>query len=499
MASGQKTLHQIDASLRHARAAVGEAASLSQRASDALTRMRAKEAEAFGQIARDRLDLIEGGGGGTLGYIDRQVEKNLAAHALEEAASAKRLAASEAQLQALEDARRTQEKSVNTAVDDYDKAVAASEAALLKDPDYTAQLSHVAEAEAMVLRGEEKLKIARQDEAAKGKPYREDEFFNYLTTRGYGTKHHKGWFLTKALDGWVAGLTKYRDAAENYRRLTDIPKRLDAHVDYLQAQVLAAQGELQAVEAARLEADGVNAARQKSLDAQAKLEKIDADIAAHEAQHQTVLDAHIAISHGQSGAMAEAMSALTEALQKMDRRSLSRLASQTQTVTDDRAIERLREISESVRDLSDDKAEADRLLRKYQRSQTELESVRKRFKSRRYDAPSSTFNNGDLILGILGQVVAGAVDGDDLWKALSRAQRTLKRYSDIDFGGIDWEDGFRLPRGTSGGWGGGSSRNSSKRRTSLPRMPRQSLPRGRSGGGGFGGKSRGGFKTGGGF
>ena len=522
MASGLKTLHQIDAALRQARTAVSEAASLSQRASEALATTRQKEAENFLQIAKDRLDLIEDGKGGSLGYIDREVEKRLEAHRLEEEMAAKEVAKSETALRKLEDARRKQEKAVAKAIDSYDKAVATSEAALLKDDAYLAQIKKVADAEATVVRAEEKLELARQDEVEKGKPYLEDGFFTYLQNRAYGTKDAKGWFLTKLLDGWVARKIDYRQAAENYRRLTDIPKRLNAHVDYLDDQIGIEQQALQAIEAARLESDGVNALRQLSLEAQTQLESLDKDIEAQEISHQVLVENHIAISAGQSGPMKEAMEALTHALKKMDRRSLSKLAAQTQTITDDRAIDTLRDISETAQDLSDDKSEADRLLRKYQKSQKELEAVRRRFKSRRYDAPSSMFKNDDLISRILGQVVAGALSGSDLWRQLERAQRTLKRYSDIDFGGVDWEDAFRLPRDTGGFGGGSRGRRPSRRRTSLPRRPRQNLPRfpsgggwgGRSGGGfkiprggrssggfggGFGGKSRGGFKTGGGF
>ncbi|WP_371396278.1 hypothetical protein [Fretibacter rubidus] len=518
MASGLKTLHQIDAALRQARGAVSEASDLSRRASEALAKTRAREAESFAQIAQDRLDLIKDGGGGELGYIDRQLEKYLDAHKIEEADALAAVTEAETSLRAIEDARRKQEKRVTKAIDDYDKAAATSEAALLKDPAYQAQIDKVEAAEATVVRAEEKLALAREDEVAKGKPYREDAFFSYLQKRGYGTKHHKGWVLTKALDSWVARIANYRDAAENYRRLTDIPKRLASHVDYLHDQIEIEQKGLQAIEAQRLETDGVNAMKKASLDAQAELESIDADITKAESGLEKT-SAHLAaISAGETGAMAEAMTALTNHLQGLKRRDLSRLAAQTQTRDDDRAIEALRNMAEASEDLSDDKAEADKLLKKYQRTQKELEAVRARFKSRRYDAPSSTFKNDDLIMRVLGQLLVGAISGNDLWRTLERAQRTIKRYSDTDFGGIDWTEGLRLPRntggfggrsgGSSGGWGGGRSRRRTSR-TSLPRMPRRSLPRIPSGGGfgggrsgGFkigGGRSGGGFKTGGGF
>ena len=105
-----------------------------------------------------------------------------------------------------------------------------------------------------------------------------------------------------------------------------------------------------------------------------------------------------------------------------------------------------------------------------------------------------------MLTALLGQVLRGALSGDDFWRQILRAQRTIRRYGDQDFGGIDWEDGFRLPRGHSGGFGGGGwgGRENKRRRVSLPRRPRQSLPR--SGGfGRGGGRKSGGFKTGGRF
>ena len=430
-------------------------------------------------------------------------------HETEQAEAAKAVADAESNLRKIEYARRKQEKAVAKAVDAYDKAVAITEGSLLKDANYLAQIDRVETAESTAIRAEEKLALAEQDEVEKGKPYREDAYFNYLQTRGFGTKNAKGWFLTKALDGWVARIANYREAAENYRRLTAIPKRLAAHVEYLQDSIELEQAALQKIESDRLQTDGVNALQKASLAAQNALDKMDSDIADAEA----VLEKHAAhlaaVSAGQTGAMREAMAALTEALRRMDRRDLARIAAQTRTRDDDDAIATLRDISDTAQDLSDDKAEADKLLGKYQRTQKELETVRARFKSRRYDAPSSTFKNEDLIMRVLGQLLVGAIGGNDLWRTIERAQRTIRRYSDTDFGGIDWTEGLRLPRSSGGigggGWGGSSRRGTGRRtrRTSLPRAPRRSLPRMPSGGG-FGGgrpsgRSRGGFRTGGGF
>ena len=312
------------------------------------------------------------------------------------------------------------------------------------------------------------------------------------------------------LDSWVAGKINYRDQAVTYRRLTDIPKRLAAHMAQLESDVVNAQNALQIYEAKALEDDGVMSKQDASNSAQAKLDGIDAEIESSETAYQDLLNQQISLNNGDSGPYRDAIKVISATLTRKDLPSLSRIAAQTPTHEDDDAVDSLRELSRNARDLESDREDAKRLLNQHQRSLKDLEKVRRRFKNNRYDAPSSVFGQDDLIGAMLGQVLSGLLTGDDFWRQLKRAQRTLKRYSDSDFGGVDWEGGFRLPR-SSGGWGGSMPSGRSRRRTSLPRSPRRSLPRSSNRGGGFGGsrqrsgsvrssgRSGGRFKTGGGF
>ena len=537
MSTGLSILHQIDKAISIARHRAAEASGLSTRAGEAVMDLQRKQSRALGQIARDRLSLIDDGEGGELGYADRQAEKLLDAHA--KAVEAATIAAQKSgkTIETLEAKRRTQETVTAKAVDAYDKAAAKAEADLITDANYNAQLGTVERLESTAARAEEKLALARDDEAAKGEPYRADPFFTYLSTRGYGTREHKGWFLTKWLDGGVARLAGYRQAAENYRRLTAIPVRLQNHVEALQEDVTTAQIALQKLEADWLVSQGVSAKHDASLAAQKKLDDIDAKIAAAEAAHQSDLAKQAALTAGETGPYKEAVSLMSSALAKQNTPHLRRLAAQTQTRADDEAVDALRALANASEDLLDDQREAKNLLTRYQGTLSDLQGVRQNFKARRYDAPSSSFKRADLISALLNQVLEGGRSGKDLWKQLTRAQRTNQRYSDTDFGGIDWTEGLRLPRQPSrqtrgygrrnsgidigdvfgvlegiarssggrrqSGWGGSRP---SRRRTSIPRRPRQSLPKisfPKSGGfgGGFGGsgRRRGGFKTGGGF
>ena len=480
MKSGLQTLHEIDTAISRARKAVGDASALPKRAAENLVDLRRQQTQAYDSIAQKRLELLETGSGGELGYIDRKAEKLIAEHESAEASHGKKLDKAVVKIEVLEKDRRTAEKKVETAVDAYDKAAAKAEKEILKDMGYMAALGRVETAESMVIRASEKLDLAKAGEKEKGRPYRSDPFFNYLHKRRFGTRDAKGWFLTKTLDRWVARISGYRKAAENYRRLTDIPKRLQNHVTSLEGNVMANRAELEKLEADILEKKGVTALHKTSLKVQKDLEAIDEKIAGAERDYEELRTEYQRLSGGQTGPYREAVDILSDALRRVKFSDLKRLAAQTTSRDDDNAIEDILELARAADALEDDQKEAQKLIKKYERSLKELEDIRRKFKSRRYDAPSSVFDN-ELVGALLIRVLAGALDGDSLWRQIERAQRTTRRYSDNDFGGIDWTEGLRLPRT--------SRRSRSPRiRTSIPRSPRISLPR-------SSGRSKGGFKT----
>ena len=491
MKSGLQTLHEIDRAIQRARGAVAEASRLPKSNAEALIDLRRQQSAAYDDIARHRLMLLEDGAGGELGYIDRQAGKLLEDHEKAQKKQGAVLDKAVIRIEALEKDRRKLEAEVTKAVDDYDKAAAKAEKEILLDPAYQQALDQVETAEGQVIRSSEKLELARQDEKDKGKPYRSDPFFNYLRKRGYGTKNAKGWALTKMLDAWVARLVKYRQTAENYQRLTAIPQRLENHVKSLEAHVFEVRDNLEKLEADILKEKGVTALHKASLKKQESLDQLDAKIEGAEREYETARSEHQSLAAGETGPYQEAVNIIADGLKRVKYSDLRRLAAQTTSREDDAAIEDIRDLARAADELEDDQREAKTLIKKYERTLRELEDVRRRFKHRRYDAPSSVFDN-DMVGAILLQVLAGAMSGDNLWRQIERAQRTIRRYSDNDFGGGDWTEGLRLPRATR-------TRRSPRVRTSIPRMPRTSLPRRTSSPRRSSGRSRGGFKTGGGF
>ena len=495
MKSGLQTLHEIDRAIGRARSAVADASRLPKQNAEALIELRRQQSTAYSEIAEQRLILIEEGEGGELGYIDRKAGKLLEDHEKVQKQQAVILDKAVVRIEALEKERRKLESDVSKAVDAYDKATAKAEKEILLDPAYQEALDNVEQAEGRVIRSSAKLDIARKDEKEKGKPYRSDPFFNYLQKHKFGTRDAKGWALTKMLDSWVARKIKYRNSAENYNRLRAIPERLENHVKSLEEDVFEARDGLEELEAEILKKKGVTALHKASLDIQAELDALDEKIEGAEREYETARSEHQRLAAGEVGPYQEAVEIISEGLKRVKYSDLRRLAAQTTSRSDDQAIEDIRDLARAADELEDDQKEARSVIKKYERTLKELEAVRRRFKSRRYDAPSSVFDN-DLVGAILLQVLAGAVTGDNLWRQIERAQRTIRRYSDNDFGGVDWTEGLRLPRTTR-------SRRSPRVRTSIPRSPRISLPRSspsrRSPSRRSSGSRSGGFRTGGGF
>ena len=498
---GLDILHALDRQIAKSRAEVAKAQKLPERATDALLDLKARKSDAFDQIARDRLELLQQDDGGELGYADRQAKRLLGEHDAAIAKAEAELAAVTDELERLEKERREVEKTVADAVTAYDRAVADAELKLLEEPSYKREVERLDELHAQIERAEAKLAVAREDREDKGEAYEADPLFRYLRERGYGTKAHKGWFLTKALDGLVARHIGYRKAGETYRRLTEIPERLERHVERLREEAATARERLSAREADWLETQGVSALHDASTEAQERLEAVDARMSETEDRHEAARKRVAALHAGQAGPQGEAMRLLSKVLTTQSRRELGHLAAQTATLADDRAVDELRDLDKLEASLEEDRREAMGILQRYESSLHGLEHTRRRFKSRRFESPNSAFKRADLLLTLIREVGGGAESSKTLWKQLVRHQRTVQRYSDPGFGGTVWDDALGLPRGTMGGTMGGG------RRGGIYRRPRVRIGGGPiiigggifGGGGGFGGIGGGGGLGGGTF
>ena len=495
MTSGRDILHRIDASIAQARAGLGDTHRAASERAARLAAIERAEHDAYRAIAGIRLDHLQTDElSHSLGATDEQAERLIAAHEVSLAILAKDLNAAREKIERLEQDRRDHEDALDKAVSAHDRAVEKTNAGLESDAEYLRRTKALEDANAIAERAKAKLDLAKADRTAKGAPYEDDPLFSYLWARNFGTKDYRAFFLLAALDRWVARLIRYRDARLNYARLLELPERLADHVTRVEKVADGIEEDIAAYERGALERDGVGKLRDKAKEARKALEEIDASIAEAEAAHQALAKKHRDIAAGRDGPMGEARKLIAKALADRSIPDLKVLAAETLTLEDDHLVEdliRLRrerfEIEEHARSLAHTVSQNANIL-------GDLESVRRRFKSARFDSPYSEFPDRGVVSVILAELLRGAINERNAWRRLQKAQRRRARDWSDDFGGAEWRDGFGLPRQDRNPWGGRSVPRPPRaprppRLPRAPRAPRVKFPK----------RGDGGFKTGGGF
>ena len=490
MLSGRETLQHLDTNLRKARNRLEHLDRSLQDQSELLARNRQQQARAVKQLAEIRLDAIRRGDvTQRIDAADREVEATLERRRKAIDALNESIRRTTEELQRLEERR----SEIHDTVDEAAQRLAESEAAvqqqLENDDAFIAQLKKSRGADAIAVSATEKASVAADDRREKGAPYESDELFMYLWKRGYGTSEYRANPLARLLDAWVARLCKFREARSNYWMLLEIPTRLRAHAERKREQANVELDKLQAIEERAAAAGGVPEAKAALQEAEARQDAIDKQIAEAEAHRQSLGEEQNRYSAGDDDYMNQCLDALSRSLASRDVNELTRLAMATMTIEDDTVVDALRRLRRDDNEIRSELTHNRDLHREHLRRVRELEEVRQRFKRHRYDDVRSEFRKGEQIVDMIGEVLGGAIRSGALWDVLRRYQR----YRDV---GGAWPD-----------FGSGSIRRSGRRAPARRSTWHWPGPSGSSRRGGFklprstggGSRSRGGFRTGGGF
>ena len=475
MFSGRETLTSLYQTLQQAQQQVQEAERQIQTATGQLLQLDTEAAAHYRELARLRINLLAAGDiVQRLDAGERQVLELLQSRrrALQELETA--IGESERQGRALEEQRARRSAAVDSALETLDRTEAATQQRLQQDPLYQEQLQRSQAAERVAGHAEEKTRQARQDRIRKGRPYEQDALFSYLWKRDYGTPEYAANPLTRALDGWVAGLIGFRQARTDYYRLLEIPDRLGEHAARVRAE---ADREFQALEALEQKAqaeDGIPALHTAVEQAKQGLQETLSGIESWRQSHQQLLDRKAAQLAGEDEPFQQMIALLAAEYRREEIRALRQDARLTPLPDDDRVVERLEGVEREQEQTRERMDELRRILKNHRQRVRDLESLIESFQRNRYDSADSSFKDGALLTMLLNEFLRGMLGRDGLWREIQRQQRTRTRHSNPDFG----SNGFGHRRGT---WGGG----------------RRSRGGGFRSGGGVGGG--GGFRTGGGF
>ncbi|MBT8445900.1 MAG: hypothetical protein KJO38_02050 [Gammaproteobacteria bacterium] len=488
MLTGRDTLSHLNRTVQSAREELERLDRELQTTTDAANDNRAQRSQALRQLAAMRLDALrEGEIISRLDAADGEVARLLEQQQQALTELQQRVAASRGTLDDLEAQRERQHEVVDDAARLLAEREAAVQQALQSDEAFQQQLARSREAESIAVSAAEKAELAEADRREKGQAFETNELFMYLWRRGYGTSTYEAGRLSRMLDAWVARLCGFDAARPNYWMLLEIPTRLQEHADNARADADQELDRLQDLEEAAAAAGGVTKARDALLAAEQRQDDIDLQIARSETSLHDLMAEQGRFTTGGDSYTAQCLAVFANAFHGRDVEGLTRLARATMTIEDDAMVDEVRRLREDAQTLDQELQHNRELQREHLQRVQELEQVRRQFKRNRYDDLRSGFDNKELILRLIAEVLGGAIRGGALWDVLRRYQR----YRDVAGAWPDFGSGGLGRPGRRGG----------------PRRPTWHSPGGGPAGGGFRlprpgggpGGGRGGFRTGGGF
>ena len=483
--SGRDALSEVENAIAGVRSNENRLAAVLASAAAEAERQRKQLADSFRALALIRLDaLVRNDVVGDLDAAERRALGLLRTYKSQLDQLLIRHGGAQSAVVAAEAEHRAKTAAVEAAGEPIKALQADVEKRLTVDTVWTAQKARLDAATKMAEAADVKAKQSEEDRETKRKPYESDPLFMYLWKRGFATAEYKAGNFARFFDRMVARLVGYDTARPNYALLNEIPQRLREHAGELVKRVEDEDHKLEQIERAALIEAGILPLETKLATAEADLKaatdalkKAQAALAALDQDRTKLLD------EGDRRAHDEALAVLTQAISREDLQTMYREARATKTEDDDRMVRQIELTQSAIAKAEAEVAKIRDEAREIGRRRGELEGVRDKVRTNRYDGPWGQFEleRNDVLADLIGGIVKGAVQGAALWSVFERGYRKRRDWDDDD----DDDDDNRWGKGS---WGGGSNPRF--------RLPSSGFPK--VGGIKIGGRS-GGFRTGGRF
>lgn len=437
-----------------------------------IVRLREEESDAYRQLALlrlkdlqdaqliDRLGAAEEQARRLLGdrsRISDQIDQQLATVEVELATANEALTRASAEAEA---ARRGLAEVEKRVLD----ALAETEA-------HRRQHTLAAEADAVARHATQKFEFSEKDCEEKKRLYEGDALFMYLWRRGYGTSEYRAGRIVRYGDAKVARLVGYSQARANYTMLQQIPQRLREHAERQRQRAAEEAARLQAMEQDAL-ADPSCVDKKAVVDAaEEQLNAAEQQVDAVERKRRSLLDERAALSRGDDDQTNQALHVIMAAIRRQDLQTLREQALRTPLLEDDIVVDRIGDIENALRVASERLEKSKALQLDHRKRLQEVEVLRRDYRRGGFGNEQFDFRDRGALSVLLAEMLRGGLSRDGIWDQMRHRHRPP----------------FPQPGGWGGRRGGGWP---------VPRFP------GGFGGGRSspsGGRSGGGFRTGGGF
>jgi hypothetical protein len=421
--SGPDALRALDDALRDIRREEDEVAKRAARHAELLIKLRSQEAELYRQLGASRLEPgLRARQAGQLAQINAAVESGIARY---DAAFAE----AEAGLQHIEaalargNADRSSLQSDVTRRDGELTALAAEARPTLgSNADYAGKLATAREVNAVAEQAQLKAAQAEADREHNGRPFRDDELFMYLWTRGYGTPSYRGKGLSAVFDARVAQLIGYDQARNNFILLTEAPLQLRAHAERMQEAARGAKADIARFENVALDSAGGRAAREAIETAVARLETLDRENVVLQDRRDEAIRARSELAMGTDPGFAAALDELADMLESDDLWDLLGQARANPVGNDDGIVQQLDDLRQRLKDENDETADYRTQLITLANRRRDLEDILYELRVRGFDNPHSRFAEMDLVGELLNALVRGEMSAAAYWDRWRKSQ-----------------------------------------------------------------------------
>ncbi|MEQ8823226.1 MAG: hypothetical protein RIC14_02520 [Filomicrobium sp.] len=333
-----------------------------------------------------------------------------------------------------------------------DRVAQQARTALEADDSFSALKKSRDEAKSVHEQARLKTTQAEEDRQQKGEAYENDPLFMYLWNRKYGSKTYRPFWFIRSADDWVARKVGYSEARANYAILNEIPDRLQEHVALLAEDLEQRETQIEEAVAARVnDLAGMDLIGALS-DVRDRQSENNQSLEASAVEIEEITGQLNRYAEGLDSAFEKAVTLSVEFLEHESYQELIKEARKTPDPADNRIVSRIGEIERKTTDAERNLDRRRKELNKINGKRKELLDVASRFRRNYYDDPGSEFELDDIAEVVLRELINGAITAADYWARSQRRHHWKSRPA----------DGFRRSQGFPP-FGGGRRRGKRSR------------------------------------
>ena len=278
------------------------------------------------------------------------------------------------------------------------------------------------QAEEKLHHDEKRVEDMAREAAEKLPHYDKSRLFRYLHDRGYGTPAYqsKGWVLS--IDRWVADLIDYPHARNGYEFLKNTPELVAAEVSRRRDDFTGLMQQVEAIQEAEADRVGLTAVLAEGDALGTERDRLVHEVGRLQEEAQGLQRGLAGLDQAQNEFYKQAIERFRAFLGEAKVAMLENRARQTPEPDDDAIVAELARIDGQVDDLTPRLASLADRRKAADRVQEGLDRVLRQYRMANYDSDRSYFEGFDLRRH-RARFEGGAIETDDLWRAIQAAQR----------------------------------------------------------------------------